>query len=470
MTTNGPGPQPLTPTAAERNLEAYIKVSRPELLDAYQLYVELFIEGGINTKSAEEARREARVSADDLKEVADIATRFDRGATANEVARQLDEADAADADTNTQDLARRYTEEGGYQGVFVTPDGTILAVDPDTGQRDIELDNVEYNPNPVSQGQRRFDPISQLVVPTAPAEPLPYLLDPTYQITIDPDDFFAMLRWLDPEVKDRLDDQEKVQKYFADVDLRLDTTDVGKEKTYTYDPISSSIQTRSIADFPGSITVGGKYADGDEARLFVTKSPEYIAYIQGLMVQGNILTADDVAKSGSWGMAEEAAIKAHLYAADERGMAIEQWLEEVAANPLPPEQPVGFTQPVYLAPDYATLSQNVKNVFRTQLGREPEPYEMGDLIRQLEIDHYADYQSQVDAARMEWEARQRASETGQEQATGTVQGVDPFSRMKEYFDKQYGPERERAEDVAEHGANVGLVMNNLAGLERGVTG
>jgi hypothetical protein len=95
---------------------------------------------------------------------------------------------------------------------------------------------------------------------------------------------------------------------------------------------------------------------------------------------------------------------------------------------------------------------------------------MGDLIMQMEQDHFADYQQQVDAARMEWNARFQASETGIEQQTGTVRDVDPFARMKEMFDTKFGPERERQEDVQEHGANVGLLMNNLAGIERQVEG
>lgn len=377
-----------------------------------------------------------------------------------------------------QDLVTEYAAAG--IPVTVDDEGRFWTTDPQTQTLSVEMDSDGFSTQPISRGEETFDPFSRSVLPFLEAfgPELPYLLDPSYEIRIDVDDYFAMLRWLDPEVKQRVDDDQRITDYFAQVDRRETAIEergakIAEAKESGRGPGRGGIpfgRAGFVPDVETGVPVGGIYASGDEARLFVTKSPEYISYIQGLMIQGNILTREDIARDGSWGMAEEAAIAPHLFAADRRGKSIRQWLLEVAADPLPPEQPVGFVQPVYDQPDMATFSQTVKASFRTQLGREPEPYEMGDLITQMETDHFADFQSQVDAARMEFNARQEAVETGTEQTTGRVQGVDPFARMKEAFDKKFGPERERQEDVQEHGANVALLFNTLAGLERQVEG
>ncbi len=395
------------------------------------------------------------------------------------------EEEVAEAKAETAVLVEEY-QEAGFQDIQVTDSGEIFAWNPETASRSLKLNAEEFESEPLSQGVEVFDPATRLPIPAIPPGELPYMLDPTYEINIDIDQYFSMLRWLDPLVKERVEDSARVQLYFEGVAARDEALETradriaARQEGGVLGKVGSGIgpgrggipfgQAGFVPYVPPTIAIGGKYADGDEARLFVTKSTGYVSYIQGLMLKGNILTKTDIAEGGRWGMAEEAAIKPHLFAADRRGLSIRQWLVEVSENPLPETQPTGFTQPVYNAPDFATMSQNVKGAFRTQLGREPEPYEMGDLIMQLEQDHFADYQGQVDAARMEWNARQAAVETGAEQTTGSVRDVDPFSRMKEAFDKKFGPERERQEDVAEHGANVGLLMNSLAGIEQQVGG
>lgn len=296
-------------------------------------------------------------------------------------------------------------------------------------------------------------------LPPRPDE-TPFFLERSYRINISVQEYFAMIRWLDPDVKERIKDREALQPLFTDTEFGINQEERGGLVKPSY--LWRTFQQVDLDE----VAVGPKYAAGDEVKLFWGRSPEYVASIQQLMVEANILDKGDIAKWGEWGLAEETAIVAQMVAADKRGLSIRQWLEARAKDPYPDPKPLGFTEPVEQLPDYAVLSQDLKAVFRNRLGREPEPYEMGDLIRQMEQDHYANYQEQVEGARLEWEARAKAAKTGEDQATGTIQNIDPFSRFRESFDKKYGPEIERNVEVAENRNNVAGMMNRLAGIER----
>lgn len=98
----------------------------------------------------------------------------------------------------------------------------------------------------------------------------------------------------------------------------------------------------------------------------------------------------------------------------------------------------------YLAPDYASLAQTVKDTFRQRLGRDPDEGEMAQLVGELQGWDRQRYGAEVAADRMAFE---QGEEPG-EQGGGTVQGVDPLARFREAFESNYREELDFVEDKA----------------------
>lgn len=103
-----------------------------------------------------------------------------------------------------------------------------------------------------------------------------------------------------------------------------------------------------------------------------------------------------------------------------------------------------FTAPAYLAPDYATLAQGVKDQMRQALGRDPDDDEIAQLTAELDGWYRQSYDEEVEAARREYEM---AEEGGTPEAG---RSVDPASRFKESFESKFAGEiafREQKDEV-----------------------
>lgn len=132
------------------------------------------------------------------------------------------------------------------------------------------------------------------------------------------------------------------------------------------------------------------------------------------------------------------------------GTTWEATLNRIATNPAMQDQLGGaggagqpeFDVPTYLAPDYASLAQDVKATFRQRLGRDPDQGEMAQLIGELEGWHKGAFDAEVGAARQDFDNRLAEGE----QAGGTVRQVDPMSRFQEMFDRTYANELDFVED------------------------
>jgi hypothetical protein len=133
------------------------------------------------------------------------------------------------------------------------------------------------------------------------------------------------------------------------------------------------------------------------------------------------------------------------------------------------EQPPTWVPPTYFAPDYASISQDVKSLFSNRLGREPNQWEMDLLSGQFKSDHRAEFEAEqlgpsqrafgreMDA----FEARGREEEEGEvvlpQAQSETVQGIDPMARMFENFDSEFSNEidaRGRWDDVQSKTSNL----------------
>ena len=105
-----------------------------------------------------------------------------------------------------------------------------------------------------------------------------------------------------------------------------------------------------------------------------------------------------------------------------------------------------FVAPAYLAPDYATLAQDVKSQMRQVLGRDPDDSEIAQLTAELDGWYKGAYDEEVAAMRSEYDAGVEADELDQAQAAGEFRTVDPVARFKENFEKKFSSEIDFVED------------------------
>lgn len=134
------------------------------------------------------------------------------------------------------------------------------------------------------------------------------------------------------------------------------------------------------------------------------------------------------------------AMRALLAMANRAGEEWQSTLGRIATNPEMQAQAgglVGSDRQPYMAPDYASMAQEVKNVFRKRLGREPDQAEMAELVGEIQG---WDRQS-FDAG-----TQPDIGPDGLPAAEGTR--VDPLARFQEEFDRRYSGELDFIEDKA----------------------
>jgi hypothetical protein len=159
--------------------------------------------------------------------------------------------------------------------------------------------------------------------------------------------------------------------------------------------------------------------------------------LQQEMVALGLITGDPV-----YGELDDGTVRAFDHVLSMANAKGEDWrstLGRIATEGLNTEGSAagGFTPEPYLAPDYATLSQRIKQTFRDQLGRDPDGYELQQLAGEL---------SGYDAL-----AHEREQEYAQLAATGggSMEGatsVDPLARFNERFESLYAGELDLIED------------------------
>lgn len=125
-----------------------------------------------------------------------------------------------------------------------------------------------------------------------------------------------------------------------------------------------------------------------------------------------------------------------------------------------------YVAPTYLAPDYATLAQRVKEQIRSDLGRDPDESELALLTAELSGWDREAFDVEAAAARAEWEA----GEEGRD-ASPTAQAVDPVARFKESFESKFKAELrgiQRTEEAEETSENVRGAVGLLSQMSGGM--
>lgn len=114
----------------------------------------------------------------------------------------------------------------------------------------------------------------------------------------------------------------------------------------------------------------------------------------------------------------------------------------------------------YVQPDYATLAQEVKSMFRQRLRREPTEQELAELTAALGGWYRASFDVQMQVAE---EAEARA-ESGSDEPI-QAQTVDPIARLGELFDERFGAEERRFEQIDNVRENMTHMFQSLRSLQ-----
>src|SRR5690606_6820265 len=114
----------------------------------------------------------------------------------------------------------------------------------------------------------------------------------------------------------------------------------------------------------------------------------------------------------------------------------------------------------YVQPDYATLAQEVKSMFRQRLRREPTEQELAELTAAVGGWYRASFDVQMQIAE---EAEARA-ESGSDEPI-QAQDVDPVARLGELFDERFGAEERRFEQIDNVRENMTHMFQSLRSLQ-----
>jgi hypothetical protein len=233
--------------------------------------------------------------------------------------------------------------------------------------------------------------------------------------------------------------------------------------------IDASPGTVLLTDAP---TIGGTrhlpgagYREGEQWSLFTGLSTEQKASLQSEFVKAGLLGDGDYSP-GTWDPASARAAETLLLMSNANNRKWDHMLRRLVANPVgsaadQSSQVRRFVAPAYVEPDYATLTQAVKQEFGRQLGRRPQEWEIGILADELAADARRAYQATVSKLRAEHDAGNRAIAEGVDTSAGTVQGVDPEARFREKFEERYLPEIERQERVESFGRQRNLLLQSF---------
>lgn len=220
-----------------------------------------------------------------------------------------------------------------------------------------------------------------------------------------------------------------------------------------------------------------RYFIGDQIAP-ASLAPEEIVAIQKRLVEAGLLETGKFYE-GFWDDATTAAYETVLAYSNQRGTEWQDTLQDLIDN-IPDElkeqqQQAAiadvFQEPAYMAPDYATLAQDVKGMFRSRLGRDPTEDELREMAGALSGSWKAAHDAAVAAARAEFDmgqTLQEQAEAGEElpEATspGTFTMVDPAARFAELFEQRFKPEIDRLESLGAVRQNTDNVFASVRSL------
>jgi len=238
------------------------------------------------------------------------------------------------------------------------------------------------------------------------------------------------------------------------------------------------VDAATVINRGGEVTTIGAYGEnfyvnGDQ-NVFEASTPEEIREIQANLINAGLLgvKVNRPFRPGVWGKSDKEAMYDLMSQANQNGegKAERGWetlMQVYLDNPIPEPTKVQ----AYLPPDYKSISNSVNNLFESELGRKPKPYELRLLADTYSVNAKKAYEQDV------------ALETPQEQVAVAgeledygnhiqpviepgVTDIDPSARMKDVFDKVTQKEQERLGRNRDIQATNRIITNAITGGPR----
>ena len=228
--------------------------------------------------------------------------------------------------------------------------------------------------------------------------------------------------------------------------------------------MNPALRARSLGWLPPQVEVPAQYYADDA--LVAPVPTEQIPELQEAFIAAGLLEEGSF-WSGVWDAETIKAYTTVLGYANLWGVTWESALQRIeqAHTKLQQDQENKKTvseiiAETYVQPDYATLAQEVKSMFRQRLRREPTEQELAELTAALGGWYRASFDVQMQIAE---EAEARA-ESGSDEPI-QAQDVDPVARLGELFDERFGAEERRFEQIDNVRENMTHMFQSLRSLQ-----
>lgn len=208
---------------------------------------------------------------------------------------------------------------------------------------------------------------------------------------------------------------------------------------------------------------------GDAEQILQSMDPAMVARIQDRLISAGFMSGgafavgspvDDKTVEGFRGLLGYANTQGTVWQSALSG--VEQLIEETGiggdgggGGRAP------FVAPTYMAPDYSTLAQTVKDHLRKTLGRDADESELALFTAELSGWDREAFESEAAAMRAEYEAAEQGRD-----APAEAQTVDPLARFKESFESRFRGEIQGIKDREEAAVSQELTTGAVSKLSQ----
>lgn len=238
------------------------------------------------------------------------------------------------------------------------------------------------------------------------------------------------------------------------------------------------VDAATVINRGGEVTTIGAYGEnfyvnGDQ-NVFEEFTPEEIREIQANLINAGLLGSkvNRPFRPGVWSRYDKEAMKELMSQANQNGegKAERGWqtlMQVYLDNPIPEPTKVQS----YLPPDYKSISNSVNNLFESELGRKPKPYELKLLADTYSVNAKKAYEQDVALQT----PQEQVAVAGELENYGNhiqpvvepgVTDIDPSARMKDVFDRVTQKEQERLGRNRDIQATNNLIINSITGSPR----
>lgn len=127
-----------------------------------------------------------------------------------------------------------------------------------------------------------------------------------------------------------------------------------------------------------------------------------------------------------------------------------------------------FEPATFVAADPVAMAQDVKDLMKQRLGREPRPDEIDELV--TEMGGISRLRHEQDEELRELQFNAQVDPEGEVQAPEEFTKIDPSARFRKLFEEKYGGEIEHKEEVAEVASQRESLESQVAATDRYVRG